>query len=178
MADIDERYQRGKIYTVRCRYDDNLIYVGSTIDKLAKRMAGHRIHEDCSLYQLVNGDWGNWYIELYEEYPCDNKEQLIKREGEVMREFATVNRRIAGRTIQEYYEDNRDYILEYKKKYYEDNRDEFRDKNKKYYNDNHDKILEKIKEKCKCDVCGVEITKKYLKKHQMTAKCINANKSV
>jgi len=26
-------------------------------------------------------DWGDWYIELYEDFPCDRKEQLCKREG-------------------------------------------------------------------------------------------------
>ena len=163
MANIDERYQRGKVYTIRCRYDDSLIYVGSTIDKLAKRMARHRLDKKCSLYKLVDGDWNNWYIELYEDFPCDNKEQLEKREGEVIREIATINQVVAGRTKKEYYEENRDKIVDYKKQHYQDNRDE---------------ILEQIKEKCKCDLCGLEITKVYLKQHQRTAKCMNANKSV
>ena len=178
MADIDERYKRGKVYTIRCRYDDSLIYVGSTIDKLAKRMAGHRLNEKCSLYKLVNGDWDNWYIELYEDFPCDNKEQLEKREGEVIREIATINNRIAGRTRKEYRKENRDKLMEQCKQYYQDNRDEIAKKNKKYKEDNRDKILEKKKEKCKCDLCGLEITKVYLKQHQRTAKCMNANKSV
>ena len=221
MANVDERYQRGKVYTVRCRYDDTLIYVGSTIDKLAKRMASHRQDKTCSLSKLVNGDWNNWYIELYEEYPCDNKEQLERREGEVQRQIATINKRIAGRTINEYkkenydkiveqkkryyednrgkviergklfYESNRDEILEkakqyrednnnkireYKKQYYNDNRDEIIEQKKQYYKDNRDEIREKTKDKCKCDICGAEITKKHLKKHQRTAKCMNANK--
>jgi hypothetical protein len=206
MADIDERYQRGRIYTIRCRYDDSLIYVGSTIDKLAKRMSNHRLDKKCSLSKLVNGDWNNWYIELYEEYPCNNKEQLEKREGEVIREIATINKNIAGRTRKEwceenhdeireqkkkyhqdnrdeilekmkkYHQDNRDEILEQKKKYHQDNRDEILEKKKKYRQVNRDKLLEKAKEKCKCDVCGVEIVKVYLKRHQRTAKCMNANK--
>ena len=163
MANIDERYQRGKIYTVRCRYDDSLIYVGSSIDKLAKRMWGHHKDKKCSLYKLVNGDWNNWYIELYEEYPCNNKEQLEKREGEVQREIATINKRIAGRTKKEYDEDNRDII---------------REKDKQRYENNRDKIREQKKEICKCDVCGCEITKTHLRRHQKTAKCMNANKSV
>ena len=124
MADIDERYKRGKVYTIRCRYDDSLIYVGSTIDKLAKRMARHRLDKKCSLYKLVDGDWNNWYIELYEDFPCDNKEQLEKREGEVIREIATINQVVAGRTKKEYYEENRDKIVDYKKQHYQDNRDE------------------------------------------------------
>jgi len=207
MANIDERYKRGKVYTIRCRYDDSLIYVGSTIDKLAKRMAKHRTSEKCSLYKLVNGDWDNWYIELYEEYPCNNKEQLEKREGEVIRAIATINQVVAGRTRKEYYEDNCDKILEQSKKYkednrdkiaeymknyyednrdkiaenmknyYEDNRDDIAKKNKKYKEDNRDKIAEYMRQKCKCDVCGCEITKPHLKRHQSTLKCLNAKKN-
>ena len=63
----DNKYKKGKIYTIRF-YDNNiLIYVGSTIQSLYK-------------------DIDDWYIELYENFPCDNKEQLNKREGELIRE--------------------------------------------------------------------------------------------
>ena len=61
MVDIDERYKRGKIYTIRCRNDDTLIYVGSTIQKLSRRIALHRQDTTCTLNQKVNGDWDNWY---------------------------------------------------------------------------------------------------------------------
>ena len=46
-------------------------------------------------------------IELYEEYPCDNNEILNKREGEIQREIATINRNKAERTLKQYYMDNR-----------------------------------------------------------------------
>jgi len=102
MEKIDERYKRGKIYTIRCRNDDTLIYVGSTIQKLSRRIALHRQDKTCSLNQKVDGDWDNWYIELYEEYPCNNIEELNKREGEVIREVATINKKISGRSKKEY----------------------------------------------------------------------------
>ena len=178
MADIDERYKRGKVYTIRCRYDDTLIYVGSTIDKLSKRMSKHRTSKSCTLNKKVNGDWDNWYIELYEEYPCNNKEQLEKREGEVIREIATVNKNIAGRNKKEYYEENHDKMVENMKQYRENNRDKIVEYKKQYEEKNRDKILEKNKERCKCDVCGAEINKYYLKIHQHSLKCMNANKSV
>jgi len=192
MANIDERYKRGKIYTIRCRYDDDsLVYVGSTIQPLAKRIGLHRRHKKCSLYKTVDGDWDNWYIELYEDFPCDNKEQLEKREGEVIREIATINKRIAGRDDKQYYQNHRDEILEkHKEKYqknrdvilekqkekYQKNRDDILEKHKQYRKDNCEKIAEKAKEKCKCDICGAEITKVYLKTHQKSAKCMSANK--
>ena len=46
-------------------------------------------------------------IELYEEYPCDNNDILNKREGEIQREIATINRNKAERTLKQYYMDNR-----------------------------------------------------------------------
>jgi hypothetical protein len=52
-------------------------------------------------------------------FPCENKEQLNKREGEIIREIGTLNKKIAGRTQKEYIEDNKDKIKEYKKEYQE-----------------------------------------------------------
>ena len=35
---------------------------------------------DMLIYQKMRGtDINNWYIELYENFPCDNKEQLNKK---------------------------------------------------------------------------------------------------
>jgi len=52
------------------------------------------------------------YIELIENFPCENKEQLNKREGEIIRSMDCVNKRIAGRTMPEYRKDTKDRILE------------------------------------------------------------------
>ena len=44
-----------------------------------------------------------FFIQLLEEYPCDNIEQLRKREGEYIQELKPVlNTQIAGRTLQEW----------------------------------------------------------------------------
>jgi hypothetical protein len=42
-------------------------------------------------------DWGNWYIELFENFPCNSKEELNqkesnKTEGQVIREIGTINK--------------------------------------------------------------------------------------
>ena len=189
MAEIDERYKRGKIYTIRCRYDDSLIYVGSTIDTLAKRMSKHRTN-NTTLNMKVNGDWNNWYIELYESYCCNNKQELERREGQVIREIGTINRIIARRTPKEYKQDNKDKIDNYNKKwkednkehtkesfkeYYENNREKLVNKSRKYYEENQDKILEKRKEIIKCNICNCEVVKCGLKRHQKTKKCMNYN---
>jgi hypothetical protein len=54
----------------------------------------------------------SFYIELYENFNCDNIEQLLKREGEVIREIGNLNKIISGRTTKEY-----------KKQYYNENKE-------------------------------------------------------
>ena len=55
----------------------------------------------------------DWYIELFEDFPTDRKEQLNKREVEVIREIGTINKRIEGREHKEWKEANKDKIKEY-----------------------------------------------------------------
>jgi hypothetical protein len=75
----------------------------------------------------------------YENYPCENEEQLNKREGEIIREIGTVNNYIAGRTLEEYYEDNKEKRKGYretnkdKTKSDDEKRKESRKENKKEY---------------------------------------------
>ena len=128
-------YQNGKIYTIRCRTDDTLIYVGSTTEKrLSARWGKHKASKRNSMYQYIqnhfHGDWSNWYIELYENYPCENIEELNRREGEIQREIATINKCIAGRTKQEYYYENKDQILEKMKNYQLLNKEQIRENSK------------------------------------------------
>jgi hypothetical protein len=201
MNNIDEKYKRGKIYIVKCKYDDNLIYVGSTIRCLNRRFVGHRTDKRCSLYQFVNDDWDNFYIELYEECPCNNRKELEKREGEIIRLIGTINCKIAGRTMKEYREDNKEILAEKKKIYCEKNKEILAEKKKIYrennkerlaekakeynknnrehkiqylksYRENNKEILaEKKKEKIKCDNCGFESSRYHITRHKRTIKC-------
>ncbi len=42
-----------------------------------------------------------FYIELYELYSCNKKEESTKREGEMIRKIGTFNSEMAGRTKPE-----------------------------------------------------------------------------
>ena len=144
-------YANAKIYTIRCRSDDTLIYIGSTTQTLSQRMTQHRSdynRSKCnSLYNyIVNGDWVDWHIELYEYYPCNSKEELLKKEGDIIRQIGTINKCIAGRTQKEWREENVEKLKEKHKKYYEDNAEYIKEKHKKYYEDNIDKLKEYQKE--------------------------------
>ena len=182
MAEIDERYKRGMIYTIRNIKDDTMVYVGSTINTLSKRFGSHKdackVGSSISLYSYIeNNDWTDFYIELHENYPCNNKKELNRREGQVIREIGSINKCIAGRTQKEYKKDNYDKIKkwrednpEYNKKYYEGNAEYFKEYKKKYYEEN----AEKYKEKVCCDICGAFTLKYGLKRHQLTPKCTGA----
>jgi len=139
-----------------------------------------------SSFQIIKFD--DNYIELLKEYPCDNRMQLEKREGELIRQFKNdlVNLSIAGRTNKEYYIDNKDTKSEYIKKYYIDNKDTISEKNKiyqinnkdaiaeqrkQYYIKNKDDILLKAKEQYTCG-CGAIIAKRERAIHKKTLKHI------
>ena len=91
------KYKNSKnAYTIRNKNDDNLLYVGSTTRPLYKRFMDHK---QCSnneksraynmlLYQKMReADINDWYIESYEDFPVDRKEQSNTREGEVIRQI-------------------------------------------------------------------------------------------
>ncbi len=84
-------YSKGQIYSIRFRDNDKLIYIGSTIQSLAVRFGSHKSNDGCSLSQYVQsnytGDLKCCYIELLEPYPCNNKQELNKREGEIIRKY-------------------------------------------------------------------------------------------
>lgn len=90
---VDERYTRGKIYTIRNRLDNSRVYVGSTIESLGQRYSKHK--HDCryyshrvSLYKHISdNNWGDWEMSLFQDYPCNNKRELEKKEYEIIGSF-------------------------------------------------------------------------------------------
>jgi hypothetical protein len=128
-------YQNGKIYSIRSRSRPDLIYVGSTVRPLSERFGEHKKSSNvCRSRQIV--DIGDSYIELIENYPCLNKEELCRREGEVMRTLDCVNRSVAGRTSAEYRQDNAEHI----KQYLQDNAEHISALGKQYYQNNKEHI--------------------------------------
>ena len=106
-------YNNGKIYTIRCNSNTEFIYIGSTCQSLARRWQDHK--KDCKkrdskIYKTMreNGGIENFYIELYEDFSCERKEQLLQREGEIMRLIGNMSMNtiiagtFAGKTQAEY----------------------------------------------------------------------------
>ena len=166
MAINNMTYKNGKIYCIRNIIDDD-IYVGSTTQLLCKRMAEHRNKMKATpqykLYmKMVDVGLDKFYIELIENYPCDNREELRKREGFYIREMGTLNNCIAGRTKTEYFIEHREKITEYSKQYqtefYNNNKSEINVKNKIYREDNKDMIYTQRSKLIICE-CGREIAR-------------------
>ena len=84
-----------------------------------------------------------FYIELIEEYPCQNSEQLVQREGEWMRQIANLNEHVAGRNNKQYKQENKESIKEREKhitkktknKYYKDKKNSIKKTKKGLMND-------------------------------------------
>ncbi len=91
---MPRNYQNGKIYTISSRSRPDLIYVGSTIQSLSTRFGMHKKpSNDCSSKQIIA--LSDSYIELLETYPCQNIEELQRRENYHMRSIDCVNKKLA-----------------------------------------------------------------------------------
>ena len=172
----------GKIYKVQNIAGDK-IYIGSTNKKyLSQRMDTHRgnykqwkkeNHGHIRAFDIFE-EFGieNCVILLIENFPCGSKEELRAREATFIQTMECVNKNIPGRTvkqyyidnkehlikkqkqynnvnknqIKQYYEDNKETIVEQKKQYFVDNKEHLIEKHKQYYVDNKDQINEKQKQ--------------------------------
>ena len=137
-------YKNGKIYKLWCPNND-LVYIGSTTSPLHKRLYEHKkssnnlANKPTSHLLFETGD--EVRIELIEEYSCNNRMELNRKEGDWIRTTHCVNRCVAGRTSKEDKADNAYKINDRMKQYYKDNVDEKKAKNKQYYKDNADKMI-------------------------------------
>ena len=190
----NNKYGTGKIYKiVDTAYTD--CYIGSTIMTLSSRMALHR--RDYKQYKAGQAGYVSSYalfdmygvdnckIELIEDYPCESREQLAKREGYHIKQEECINKCVAGRTVKEWHEEHREDRKEYyknyretnkeKKKttdkaYYEANREARQTHAKAYYEANREAISVKNKEhncqKVECPVCRKVFSRCSMRRHR------------
>lgn len=183
-------FKNSKIYFIKSSQTKQ-IYIGATTQTLSRRFSKHKsVHRHINRYGSCRSgrilNYGDAYIELYEIFPCNNKEELSKREGELVRKHSKicVNCQIPGRTHKQYckdnkekivqnkrkyYENNKEYVRKIQKKYYEDNRERRRKDMKKYYDDNRERILERSRKTFPCD-CGSRYKYGRKKRHEKTIK--------
>ena len=148
---IYNKYQNGKIYKIT-DIGYNKCYIGSTTEELNQRMARHRTdykrflngkNRHTRSYDIFD-EYGveNCKIELVEYFKCDTLQQLQRKEGEHIKNTECVNKNIAGRTIKEWWKDNKNKMQLYQKEYYKANKNKI----KEYYEANKNKINKRFKE--------------------------------
>jgi hypothetical protein len=159
MTEIN-RYENGKIYMIESA-SAGLCYYGSTCMPLHKRLYQHSTdHRRFKLgkrhcvtsFEVL--DYDDHKIVLVEEFPCENKQQLVAREAHYIRTHECVNKCIPNRT---------------KKQYREDNRDTIKSKLEQYRKDNKEYISEQKKQTMVC-VCGSIFRTNDKSRHERTIK--------
>ena len=143
-------YSNSKIYKLVCN-QTGLTYYGSTTQPLYKRKHQHevaykrftegKLGPHYKAFEIL--EKGDYVVVLVEEFSCENKEQLQRRERFHIENNECVNKNIPTRTKQEWRDDNKDNI----KAYREDNKDKIKvyrennkDKKKEWREDNEDKV--------------------------------------
>lgn len=140
-------YSKGKIYKLWSpELPEDMIYIGSTVNELYKRLSQHKTPTNGAISSYIFLNSNDVRIELIENYPCADKNELNRREGFWIRELKCINKVVAGRTIEEYRDDNKDKIKEQTKEYKKQNKDKIKEKNKQYREDNKDKTKQYLED--------------------------------
>ncbi len=135
-------YQKSKIYKLYSP-SKNLVYYGSTVQTLSQRLNEHisrhkKYNNDNNYCAYVRSflvlDCEDYKIELVEEYECNNKQQLLKKEAEYIKINECVNKEIPLRTRTEWRIDNPDKEKAQRKRDYEKSK-EYRKQHREEYNE-------------------------------------------
>jgi hypothetical protein len=149
---MENKYINGKIYKIISPSNPELVYYGSTINKLCKRMCKHRddakrnSEKSTSSKQIL--DCGDAMIVLVENCPCNSREELIKKEAEYIMNSNCVNKRVPGKPVnhKERYEANKEKMQQKARQYREENEEKIKQYHKIYQQNNQEEIRQKKKE--------------------------------
>ena len=171
-------YTKGKIYAIRSISHPEAVYIGSTVNSLSKRLYCHKSMFNCyankkryiTSFEVIK--YPDCFIELVENYPCKDKNELTRREGEIIRATKCVNRVIPHRDVAEYRACNREKIALCKKTHYDLNWHKIADRRRKYYRDNSERLKLEKSVKVLCKYCETSTTKSHLSRHCSSARHI------
>ena len=145
-------YKKGKIYKIVCNITGK-VYIGSTTQSLASRIAGHRVSfkrfkkgktNNITSFQII--EQGDYDIVLIENIACESKDELHRRERHFIETLECTNKYIPTRTKKDFYDANRDIILEQKKHYGQANKEQIAEQRAEHYQVNKERIAEQRKE--------------------------------
>ena len=172
-------YSNSKVYKIWSPLGDK-VYIGSTTKELlCQRMTTHRYKynqwkkKQASSNNLfitsfiLFEEYGieNCFIELIEANKCASKDELTQLEGKYIREIHCINKKVEGRTIKEWCDDNKEKI----KQYYQEHKEHYADRSKKYRQENKEKIKANNCKSLSC-ACGSIYTKMHKARHESSIK--------
>ena len=184
-------YSKALIYSIICKTDETLLYIGSTTNfrqrkKDHKNVCNnekHRCH-NLQVYVMMraNGGWDNFNMTPVKEYSCENKIQLVIEEERIRKEMnANLNTHRAYLSLEERREDRKKYqevnsakIAENGKKYYEANAAKIAETGKKYREANPAKNAEKCKKYYEANTA--KFAENYKKYYEANAAKVNERK--
>ena len=164
MDKIDDRYKNGKIYEITSNNTD-MVYVGSCIITLKKRLINHKNSKKCSSKYIL--ECGDYNINLIEYFNCNNKDELRIREQYWINKYKSegkkvINKQNAYRSEEQLIEYQKEYQrcrkprIEYQKEYRKKNREKLNinqrnnyEKRKEYIKEYNKKNKERIKQNAK-----------------------------
>lgn len=98
-------YSKSKIYSIK--FNNEIVYIGSTIQKLNNRFNSHKYNSknlDTNLYNFMKDkELNDFEIVLLEEYSCNTKKELFEREAYYQRLYPNLlNNHFASSTEEEH----------------------------------------------------------------------------
>lgn len=187
-------YKNAKIYRIVCNLTGENYY-GSTTQSLSKRLSKHKVKKpkyDTRAREII--DRGDYSMVLVEEFPCENKDQLHKRERYYIENNECLNFAIPTRSKNELSEYKRDEILAKRKKWREENKERIVEQRKKWQENtknkenaakqqknwrekNKERVAEYAGKKVTCE-CGCVVTSSCLSRHMKSLKHLNTITSI
>ena len=181
---LREKLNQAKIYKIIDNTDDK-IYIGCTCKTLKERLLGHKsdykkylkgLRSNMTSFDILKNN--DYKIELLEDCKIKTKDELTSRERHFIEHNDCVNKVIPGRTDKEYrdankenkkqyYDLNKEHLIEKKKIYRDANKEKIDNYQKAYRITNRDKIREHKNQKYNCQ-CGGQYTHDHKARHLRT----------
>jgi hypothetical protein len=173
-------YSKACVYMIKHNqdYNDDNVYIGSCCN-FTRRKCEHKsvcnnpniVNYNLKIYQTIreNGGWDNWIMLKLHDFPCNKICELKLEERRVIDLYQSkLNTIIPARTLKEWYEDNKEKIMEKQKIYEEKNKEKIKEYRKKY----NEEYRKERNEKITCE-CGTIFSKHHITRHMKTLKHIS-----
>ncbi len=150
-------YKNGKIYRLVCNTTGDQ-YIGSTTQSLSQRLGGHKAQykyfltgkmtKQTTSFSILSNN--NFEIILLEEFACENKNELERRERHFIEAVQCVNKVKPGQTkediqkyLQTYYHEHKEERQKYMQTYRQEHKEDIQKKTLVYRQENKEDIQKK-----------------------------------